>query len=549
MGALSAIATPAFAAVAQTVRSSCAYERRSPEDSALHRAVRQGWPEVQAAIREQTGGKLPDYLHKAVKAYLACGQLANGFSRWQCPSCHKDMLVAFSCKVRGLCNSCDGKRMIEEAEHLCNSVLPKVPYRQWVLTLPYDLRYLAAWNVKLRTAILTAAMRAIDRHYREQARAQRIEGKVQSGAVVVTQRFSSDLRLNLHWHILAADGVWNERDGHVEFRPAPPLGDLAVQEVLHDITLRVDKQLIRHGFKELEGEELDGDDPALAGLLKAALLGRPLDPEGLRSERDKRKALRLVPRPNGRNCTQFHGYSLHANTRVGEAAREDLYRLVKYLARPTIAGRRVTDCYDGRFRVELKTPWQDGTKAVLLTAAELTGRLLAATPKPGRPFLKYFWAFGPSAKWRSKVVLAGDRAPGRRKRVSAEVADDAEAPPLTEAEELARVLAAEAEKSQKLTWAEALKLSWGVDVLTCECGGKRRLIAVITQAKVIKKILKHLGLPAEVVLKETQPVWRVRGPPGELFPDDVGETGQDLAVDEDFGMEIADELPVDDWAA
>lgn len=148
----------------------------------------------------------------------------------------------------------------------------------------------------------------------------------------------------------------------------------------------------------------------MAGLLKSALLGRPLDPEGLRSERDKRAVLRLIPRPNGRNCADFNGYSLHANTRVGEAARDELYRLVKYLARPTIAGRRVTDCEDGRFSVELKTPWKDGTQAVKLTAAELTGRLLAATPKPGRPFLRYFWAFGPNAKLRPKVVLGGPGA-------------------------------------------------------------------------------------------------------------------------------------------
>ena len=111
------------------------------------------------------------YLYKAVDAYLGCGQLARGFSRWRCSACHKDLLVAFSCKVRGLCNSCDGKRMLEEAEHLCNSVLPHVPYRQWVLTLPFDLRYLAAWNIPLRNAILTAAMRAIQRHYTAQARA------------------------------------------------------------------------------------------------------------------------------------------------------------------------------------------------------------------------------------------------------------------------------------------------------------------------------------------------------------------------------------------
>ena len=111
------------------------------------------------------------------------------------------------------------------------------------------------------------------------------------------------------------------------------------------------------------------------------------------------------------------------------------------------------------------------------------------------------------------------------------------------------VLAAEQERSRKLTWSDALKVSFGVDVLTCPCGGKRRLIAVITQAKVIKKILRHLGLPTDVVLKETQPVWRVRGPPEELFPEGVDETGQDLAVDEDFGMDFVDELPVDDWAA
>ena len=63
------------------------------------------------------------------------------------------------------------------------------------------------------------------------------------------------------------------------------------------------------------------------------------------------------------------------------------------------------------------------------------------------------------------------------------------------------LLAAEAEKSRKLNWSDALRLSFGVDILTCPCGGKRRLIAVITQAKVIKKILRHLGLPTDVVLK------------------------------------------------
>ena len=97
--------------------------------------------------------------------------------------------------------------------------------------------------------------------------------------------------------------------------------------------------------------------------------------------------------------------------------------------------------------------------------------------------------------------------------------------------------------------AVALKVSWGGEVLTCEHGSKRRLISVTTQASGVKKIPAHLRLPTDVVLTETQLAWRVRGPPGGLFPEDVGEIGQDLAVDDDCGMDFVDELPVDDWTA
>jgi len=34
-----------------------------------------------------------------------------------------------------------------------------------------------------------------------------------------------------------------------------------------------------------------------------------------------------------------------------------------------------------------------------------------------------------------------------------------------------------------------------IDILTCPCGGKRSLIAAITDHEVIVKILDHLGLP------------------------------------------------------
>jgi hypothetical protein len=36
--------------------------------------------------------------------------------------------------------------MTERAAHLVDAVLPRVPVRQWVLTVPYRLRYQMVWK-------------------------------------------------------------------------------------------------------------------------------------------------------------------------------------------------------------------------------------------------------------------------------------------------------------------------------------------------------------------------------------------------------------------
>jgi len=53
-----------------------------------------------------------------------------------------------------------------------------------------------------------------------------------------------------------------------------------------------------------------------------------------------------------------------------------------------------------------------------------------------------------------------------------------------------------------------------VDALRCGCGGRRRIIAAITQAEVIVAILAALHLPTEAPV-----VHPARGPPG-LFEDE-----------------------------
>jgi len=84
---------------------------------------------------------IPAHVEKEFRHYLDCGILANGFARIRCEGCGYDFLVAFSCKGRGLCPSCNTKHMVQTAGQLVDSVFPAVPVRQWVLSLPKRVRY------------------------------------------------------------------------------------------------------------------------------------------------------------------------------------------------------------------------------------------------------------------------------------------------------------------------------------------------------------------------------------------------------------------------
>lgn len=48
-------------------------------------------------------------------------------------------------------------------------------------------------------------------------------------------------------------------------------------------------------------------------------------------------------------------------------------------------------------------------------------------------------------------------------------------------------------------WAALMQRTFGFDVLACpRCGGRLRLIALIEEAAVIGRILRHLGVPTEI---------------------------------------------------
>ena len=144
---------------------------------------------------------------------------------------------------------------------------------------------------------------------------------------------------------------------------------------------------------------------------------------------------------------------------MGPAAHADRYRLVKYLCRPSVSAQRVQAQPDGRYELTLKTPWRDGTQAVHLTALELTGRLAALMPLPGKPTIRYLGAFAPNHALRKLVVKAGAAAPRRRK----DRPTDTAAAPLDGAQaQLRSQLPDNKASSGRLSWAAAMKACWKV---------------------------------------------------------------------------------------
>lgn len=102
-------------------------------------------------------GALRDEALEAFDKFLDCGVLAHGCARAVCENCSHSELIAFSCKRRSLCSSCDAKRAIIFAEHLHESLLLPYPISHQVYTIPKRLRVYFKFNRKLHKHLYSAA--------------------------------------------------------------------------------------------------------------------------------------------------------------------------------------------------------------------------------------------------------------------------------------------------------------------------------------------------------------------------------------------------------
>src|SRR5262249_53469398 len=116
---------------------------------------------------EATG--LPAPIQREFYAYVPCGILADGLLRLGCDTCPQALRLPCSGKRRGLCPACAARRMAQTAAHLVACVLPWVPTRPWVVSVPVPLRYWMASSQDLTAKVHTIIRTTISQYYVNQA--------------------------------------------------------------------------------------------------------------------------------------------------------------------------------------------------------------------------------------------------------------------------------------------------------------------------------------------------------------------------------------------
>jgi hypothetical protein len=249
--------------------------------------------------------------------------------------------------------------MCDIAAHLCARVLPDVPYRQWVLSLPVRVRYLVLRHRELVPKILAVFLRVIFAHQRRQARELGIDGAL-SGALSFEQRFGDGARCHFHIHTVIPDGIFHDPEpgGPAVFVPLPAPHRDELARIVVRIRVRVLRLLRRAGLDPEQVEEQDAQGDLLSQWQAASLQGRIAVGQraGWRVVRVGAQPVAVPPLGKGL-CADVDGYNLHAGVHVAAGQRPRLESLVRYMLRPPFAKDRLERLEDGGVRIWLKRPY------------------------------------------------------------------------------------------------------------------------------------------------------------------------------------------------
>ena len=171
------------------------------------------------------------------------------------------------------------------------------------------------------------------------------------------------------------------------------------------------------------------------------------------------------------------GFSVHNRVYAHPEDGRDFEALVRYMMRSPVSLTRLSFSPGGKELVYARKGGHDAGEAAedeRIDAEEFVARVLVQIPDPRRHLVRYYGAY-------SSRVRGQRRKAENRLEASGSGEVEKAVPPSPERAALRR------------RWANLIRRVYEVDPLVCpRCGSEMRVIAFITEPKVIKRIVDHL---------------------------------------------------------
>jgi hypothetical protein len=176
------------------------------------------------------------------------------------------------------------------------------------------------------------------------------------------------------------------------------------------------------------------------------------------------------------------GFSVHASVTVPPDDRDGLERLARYLLRSPVSLERLQVDEHAQavaYAARVRPGYEPRVAVPPLDVKDFLARVVMHIPEPRRHVIRYYGAYSNVARARRARETAAATSGGSAV---------APPPPAVHAPSDADA------RALRRRWATLIRRIYEVDPLVCpRCAGPMRIIAFITEPRVIKKILRHLA--------------------------------------------------------
>lgn len=244
--------------------------------------------------------------------------------------------------------------MVQTAAHLIDSVLPRIQYRQWVMSFPKRIRHYLETH-----AILQAVLKIVVDEIRKRLIACGPSiPDAQIGAISFIQHFGNTLNYHPHFHMIVADGVFSG-EGGLQFYEASLTQD-DITDTQECIQKRVLRYFCRRGFFTKSDVE--------------TMLGY-----------------------------ETSGFSLDASVKVEDFDVKGLERLIRYCARPPFKSENLR--WHGKMLEYIfSKPSHTGKTYMQLDPVDFLDKISKFVPYPRRHRHHFHGVFAPNSPMRAQVA-------------------------------------------------------------------------------------------------------------------------------------------------